>query len=262
MLAILQARCSSTRLPGKVLKPILGEPMIARHIERLRRARGITQLVVATSNTASDDALSALCTRLQVPCFRGPLDDVLARFYAAACAQEARAHLLRLTGDCPLADPELIDRCIAFHLAGDYDYSSNALQPSFADGLDVEVMRFRCLEEAWREASLPAEREHVTPFIYKQAERYRIGHYRQAQDQSWLRWTVDQPEDFAFVEAVYQALYPHNAAFTTADILALLARQPELLQLNTHVPRNLGYAQSLLNEALGAQLPVQTIAAS
>lgn len=247
MLAILQARCSSSRLPGKVLKPLLGEPMIARHIERLRRAKRIDRLLVATSAEVSDDPLAALCTKLNVDCFRGSLNDVLDRFYQAANAFPSE-HLLRLTGDCPLADHDIIDACIDFHLAGDYDYTSNALQASFPDGLDVEVLRFRCLEEAWREAQLPSEREHVTSFIYHHPERYRIGHYRQARDLSWLRWTVDRPEDFQLVDAIYSALYPQNPAFSTADVLALLARHPELADINADPTRNEGYLQSLLTD--------------
>lgn len=245
MLAILQARCSSSRLPGKVLKPILGEPMIARQIERLRRSQRISRLLVATSTEASDDPLDTLCRTLGIPCFRGALDDVLDRFYQAALVAPSE-HLLRLTGDCPLTDPEVIDGCIEFHLAGDYDYSTNALQETFPDGLDVEVFRFSCLENAWKEAQLPSEREHVTPFIHRRPERYRIGHYRQARDLSWLRWTVDRPEDFQLIEAIYNALYPNNPAFTTADVLTLLTRCPELTGINADLTRNEGYLKSLL----------------
>ena len=252
MLAILQARCSSSRLPGKVLKPILGEPMLSRHIERLRRARRIDRLVVATSEEASDNPLADLCRRLGVDCFRGSLHDVLDRFYRAAAPYRPE-HLLRLTGDCPLADPDVIDATVDFHLAGDYDYSTNALQPTFPDGLDVEVFRFSCLADAWREATLTSEREHVTPFIHRRPERYRIGHYKQAQDLSWLRWTVDQPEDFAMVEAVYNALYPGKADFTTTDVLSFLAEHPEVANLNADITRNEGYLLSLAKDRQPAQ---------
>lgn len=251
MLALLQARTSSSRLPGKVLKPILGEPMLARHIERLRRATRIGQLLVATSTEASDDALATLCATLGVHCHRGSLNDVLDRFYQAALPY-APDHVIRLTGDCPLADPAVIDACIDFHLAGDYDYTTNALQPTFPDGLDVEVFRFRCLEEAWKEATLTSEREHVTPFIHQRPARYRIGHYKQARDLSWLRWTVDQPEDFEVVERIYAALYPHNPAFTTDDILAFLGAHPEIARLNADITRNEGYLKSLAADRPGA----------
>lgn len=247
MLAILQARCSSSRLPGKVLKPILGEPMLARHIERLRRSHRIDRLIVATSIEASDNPLANLCATLGVECFRGSLNDVLDRFYQAAVPYQPE-HLLRLTGDCPLADPEVIDGIIDFHLSGGYDYSTNALQPTFPDGLDVEVFRFSCLEEAWKEATLNSEREHVTPFIHRRPERYRVGHYKQAQDLSWLRWTVDQPEDFAMVEAIYNALYPSKPDFTTADILAFLADNPAVARMNADITRNEGYLLSLAKD--------------
>lgn len=249
MLAILQARCTSSRLPGKVLKPILGEPMLARHIERLYRSHCIDRLIVATSREVTDDPLNELCCRLGVECFRGSLNDVLDRFYQAAAPYQPE-HLLRLTGDCPLADPEIIDDAVNFHLAGNYDYSTNALQPTFPDGLDVEVFRFSCLSEAQKEAALNSEREHVTPFIHRRPERYRIGHYKQANDLSWLRWTVDQPEDFSMVETIYNALYSGKPDFTTADILAFLTEHPEVAQMNADITRNEGYLLSLAKDRL------------
>lgn len=245
MLAILQARLSSSRLPGKVMRPILDQPMLVLHIERLRRSQRISQLLVATSNEASDQPLADLCQQLGVFCFRGSLDNVLDRFYQAAAPLHPE-HLIRLTGDCPLADPQVIDDCIDFHLAGGFDYSSNALKPTFPDGLDVEICRFQCLAEAWAEATLVSEKEHVTPFIHSRPERYRIGHFQQAEDLSWLRWTVDRPEDFAVVEQIYNALYPHNPAFTTADILAFLAAHPEVARQNIDITRNEGYLKSLV----------------
>lgn len=244
MLAILQARSSSSRLPGKVLKPLVGEPMLARQIERIRRSREVSCLLIATSSDASDDPLAALCEHLDVQCHRGSLNDVLDRFYRAA-EPLAPEHLVRLTGDCPLADPDVIDATIAFHLDGGYDYTSNAIQPTFPDGLDVEVFRFSCLRDAWSEASLQSEREHVTSFIYRRPERYRIGHFKQANDLSWLRWTVDEPADFEMVEAVYKALYPGKPNFTTADVLDLLARHPEIARINADITRNEGYLKSL-----------------
>ena len=253
VLAVLQARTSSTRLPGKVLKPILGQPMLARHIERLRRSRRISTLVVATSSEPSDDALAALCSEIGVACHRGSLNDVLDRFHGATAPYRPE-HVIRLTGDCPLAAPEVIDACVEYHFAGDYDYTTNAFQPTFPDGLDVEIFRFRCLEEAWREATLTSEREHVTPFIHQRPERYRIGHYKQANDLSWLRWTVDEPADFAMVDTVYRALYPGNPAFTTDDILAYLSAHPEVARINSAIPRNEGYLQSLVKDRQNSKL--------
>ena len=173
ILGILQARASSRRLPGKVLKPILGRPMLERQIERLRRARRLDGLVVATSTDAGDDAIDALCRSLGVECFRGSLEDVLDRFYRAVL-RHAPQSAVRLTADCPLADPAVIDRLVELHAAGGYDYTSNTLVRTYPDGLDAEVVALPCLEAAWREAALPSEREHVTPFIYNRPQRFRL----------------------------------------------------------------------------------------
>ena len=244
ILVILQARVSSSRLPGKVLKPILGKPMLACQIERVLQSRRIDQLVVATSTDPSDDALENLCRQINVHCFRGSLNDVLNRFYQAAKIWQPQ-HIVRLTGDCPLIDPEIIDAVINFYLAGGYDYASNSIQSTFPDGLDVEIFQFSILEEAWKEAILPSQREHVTPFIHQQPERYRIGHYRNAEDLSRLRWTVDEPEDFELVDRIYEALYPVNPEFRMPDVLALLQRQPELAAINQEYERNEGLKKSL-----------------
>lgn len=242
-LALLQARTSSTRLPGKVLKPLLGTPMILRQLERLKRSRLIDRLEVVTSTDASDDALASVLAQADVSVYRGSLGDVLDRFYQAA-RRHRPEHVVRLTADCPLTDPTVIDAVLDFYLQGNFDYASNAIEATFPDGLDVEVFRFDCLEQAWREATLPSHREHVTPFINQQPASFRIGHYRQAQDLSALRWTVDEPRDFLLVERVYQALYPANPAFSTADVLGLIDREPELATLNTGIARNAGLAKS------------------
>ncbi|MFQ5533283.1 MAG: cytidylyltransferase domain-containing protein [Sphingomonadales bacterium] len=242
-MGILQARCSSSRLPGKVLKPILGEAMLARQIERLGRAKRIERLVVATSTDASDNTLEELCSTIGVPCYRGALDDVLDRFYeAAACYMPA--HVIRLTGDCPLCDPELIDHLTARHLEGGFDYSSNALEPTFPDGLDAEIMTFDALRRAWREAELPSDREHVTPFIHQRPQRFRLFNLTNERDLAHLRWTVDEPEDFEMVSRVYEALYPENPGFDTAEILAFLDRHPEIAALNAARVRNEGLDKS------------------
>ena len=245
ILAVLQARVSSTRLPGKVLEPILGLPMLFRQLERVRRARRIDRLIVATSTRADDAAIASLCDMALVPCFRGALNDVLDRFYEAARSWSP-SHVVRLTGDCPLADWTLIDRTINFCLEARFDYASNALRPTWPDGLDVEVIRFSVLERAWREAMLPSEREHVTPFIHHRPETFVVGSLEQAMDFSALRWTVDEPDDLTFVRKVYQELYPRDPAFTTQDVLALMERNPELKELNRARRRNEGLQPSLI----------------
>ncbi len=244
LLAILQARTSSTRLPGKVLKPILGRPMLSLQIERIQRSKKIDKLIVATSNDRSDSDIDNLCINIQIPCFRGSLDDVLDRFYQTAI-QYKPEHVVRLTGDCPLIDPEIIDKVINFYFEGDFDYATNSMAPyTFPDGLDVEVFSFSVLEKVWHEAILPSHREHVTPFVRQHPEMFKVGHYKNEEDLSHLRWTVDEPEDFEFVSQIYKELYPQNPTFVTEDILGLINRKPSLLEINSHVERNLGAKKS------------------
>ena len=239
---------SSSRLPGKVLMPILGEPMLFRQIERLRRCSQIEILVVACSTDPSDDLLAQVCTERGVLYYRGHLNDVLQRFVEVARLHQPGT-VVRLTGDCPLTDPLVIDEVIRFFRSGNYDYASNCNPPMFPDGLDVEVMRFTCLEEAAREAVLPSHREHVTPFLRAHPGRYRLGNYANEVDQSHLRWTVDEPEDFQLVSLVYERLYRENPAFTTQDVLDLMGREPALQMLNTRFKRNEGARKSLLADA-------------
>ena len=250
ILGLLQARVSSTRLPGKVLRPILGEPMLARQIERTLRAKRLDGVLVATSLDSSDDPLVSLCEKAGVRCFRGSLTDVLDRTYQAVQGLGCR-HIVRLTGDCPLSDPSLIDLACAFHLEGGFDYSSNGLRPTYPDGLDVEVIRMESLAQAWKEAALPSEREHVTPFLYKHPERFRLGSLEGSADLSGLRWTVDHQEDFDMVNAVYGALYPAKPAFTMDDILVYLEAHPEIKLANAVHQRNAGYLTSLKEDSGG-----------
>ena len=247
VLGILQARASSSRLPGKVLMPILGKPMLALQIEREHRSRMIDRLIVATSEEDSDDPIQELCQTLGVQCHRGSLRDVLDRFYGAA-RQSPTPWIVRLTGDCPLADPEVIDSTIEFCIKNDYDYASNSLEPTFPDGLDVEVFKFSALETAWQEATLPSDREHVTPFIHKNRSRFRVGCYKNDRDLSDLRWTVDEPEDFELIRRVYEALYPENPEFGYREVLALMNSNPELKELNSQYVRNEGYLRSLADD--------------
>jgi spore coat polysaccharide biosynthesis protein SpsF len=222
-------------------------PMLARQIERVQRSKLIDSLLVATSSDVSDNPIEQWCRESSVECFRGKLDDVLDRFYKAA-KLIAPEQVVRLTGDCPLADPDLIDEVIRFHISGDFDYSTNAIEPTYPDGLDVEVFRFACLEQAWREAKLPSQREHVTPFIHQQPDRFRIGLLKNATDFSYLRWTVDEALDFELVRRIYEALYPIDAEFKTQDILAFLDENAELKTFNISYDRNEGFQKSLLKD--------------
>lgn len=244
VLAILQARVSSTRLPGKVLKPILGKPMLTHQIERALRAKRIDRLILATSRDPSDDSLERLCQEMNLPCYRGDLNDVLDRYYQASLLFHP-LHVVRLTGDCPLVDPAVIDRVVECYLAGNFDYLSNTLEPTFPDGLDVEIFSFFALKKAWMKAVLPSEREHVTPYIRNHEEIFKIGDFKGETDLSSHRWTVDEARDFEFITRVYEKLYPSAPDFGTAEVLDLLCKHPEIMNINQGIQRNEGYANSL-----------------
>jgi spore coat polysaccharide biosynthesis protein SpsF len=250
ILALLQARYSSSRLPGKVLKPILGKPMLFRQVERLKRARLIDRLIIVTSIESSDDIIESACQQEGLEVVRGSLNDVLDRFYQAALPIQPR-HVVRLTADCPLADPQIIDATIEKHIREGLDYTSSSLEPTFPDGLDVEVMTFQALERAWKESELKSDREHVTPYLYRGhalSPAFRVGAYKGSRDLSSLRWTVDEPSDFLLISKIYEALYPTQPEFSTADVLNYLENHPDLSTLNSLHQRNEGFQKSLEQE--------------
>lgn len=229
ILAILQARMSSSRLPGKVLMPLAGAPMLVRQIERLSRSRRIDRIVVATSANPGDDVIEKCARREGIDCHRGPLDDVLARFLGALAAYPAET-VVRLTADCPFADPDVIDETIAVFQESGADYASNTPpHRTFPKGLDVEVMTAAALRRAGELAAAPEEREHVTWGIYNRPEAFRIAYHSQPVDEGEVRWTVDRPDDYAFTAAVYDALYPKDRAFTSDTIRAFVRSRPELM---------------------------------
>lgn len=236
-LVIVQARVSSTRLPGKVLRPLAGAPMLERQLERILEARSPFELVVATTWDDADQPIAALCERLAIACYRGHPTDLLDRHYQAARDATA-AIVVKIPSDCPLIDPDVIDRVLGVFEKhpGRYDYVSNLHPATYPDGNDVEVFTFDALETAWREATRPHEREHTTPFLWDRPGRFRIGNvlWETGLDLSRShRFTVDYPEDLAFVAAVYQALWrPGRAPFGLDEILSFLAARPALLKLN------------------------------
>jgi spore coat polysaccharide biosynthesis protein SpsF len=231
---IIQARMGSTRLPGKILLGLAGEPMLARVVSRARRSALASAVVAATTTESADRAVVELCAARGWPCFAGSRDDVLDRFYHAARLHAADV-VVRLTADCPFIDPGVIDQVIrAFREGESVDYASNVLPPrTFPRGLDTEVFSFAALERAWHEDDNPAWREHVTPFLYRHPERFRLRRVAAGADYSNLRWTVDTPEDRELAVRVYDA-FGHDR-FSWQDVLALLGRYPEWLELNRHV---------------------------
>jgi len=229
ILAILQARMSSTRLPGKVLMPLAGAPMIVRQIERVARARRIDKLVVATSLNPADDAIEKAARREGIEVHRGPLDDVLARFLGALEEHGPADHVVRLTADCPLADPDVIDETIETHLETGADYTSNTPpHRTFPKGLDIEVMKADVLRRAGAEAATPEEREHVTWGIWNSPDRYRLAFHSQPADEGEVRWTVDRPDDYAFMATVYDALYRGNRNFSSDAVRKFVRSRPDL----------------------------------
>lgn len=224
----------STRLPGKVLADICGESMLARTVRRAARSRTLDTVVVATTVKPPDDRVVEEAGRLGVACIRGSEDDVLDRYVQAARLVEADI-VVRITADCPLIDPEVIDSAVqAFIQAPPPDYCSNTLRRTYPRGLDTEVIARPALERAWREAREPHQREHVTPYFYEHPDLFRLRSVEAESDFSALRWTVDTEEDLAFVRAVYESFLP-SRHFGWRDVLGLLDRKPELMLINQSV---------------------------
>jgi spore coat polysaccharide biosynthesis protein SpsF len=233
VVCIIQARLGSTRLPGKVLKPILGEPMLVWDVTRARRARLVDEIVIATTEHSQDDAIVDLCQSQGWLFWRGSEDDVLDRYYQAASTFQADI-IVRITSDCPLIDPNVIDFAIASHRSSAplVDYTSNATMRSYPRGLDVEVFNRDALERAWREDH-SAWREHVTPYIYHHPEMFRLQTVQNPVDYSHHRWTVDTPEDLALIEKIYQHF--GHGDFTWQGVLALLEQHPDWVEINAHI---------------------------
>lgn len=239
ILAILQARVSSTRLPGKVLQDLHGAPMVLRQIERIRHSNLIDELIVATSLDPSDDELVSCLELAGVTVRRGPLDDVVRRF-ALVVDEFTPDHIVRLTADCPLADAAVIDRVIRRHLDTGSDYTSNTLTPTYPDGLDVECVSASAFAALRQRDLNPMEREHVTMAFYTHPNEFTLENVTREPDLSGLRWTVDVSDDLDFVRAVYARLFDENANFDQQDVLDLVQREPDLNRTDVDVARNSG----------------------
>lgn len=245
VVAVLQARTGSSRLPGKVMADLAGEPLLARVIERAQAVPGVQTVVVATTAAERDRSILDLAKACGAKAYAGSEEDVLDRYYQAV-RQLGGEVVVRLTGDCPLLDPRVSARVLERFLKGDVDYASNTLVPTFPDGLDTEVFSFAALERAWRESVLASEREHVTPYIWKNPSKFRLAGITDEVDRSGLRWTVDEAQDLEFVRAVYKHLYRDGEQpFGMDEVLALLETKPELKVMNTGFSRNEGYEKSL-----------------
>jgi len=257
VVAIIQARMGSSRLPGKSLAEIENRPMLWHVIQRVKRARLVDRVVVATSIAPADDVIEKMCQENDVPCYRGSENDVLDRYYHAARAEKA-AQVVRITADCPLIDPEVIDRVVRRFQRGDLDYASNAMVRTYPDGLDTEICSFFALERAWHEATKASEREHVTPYL--RSEKFRTGNVENDSVSYYqhYRWTVDEAADLEFIRAVYKA-FRERESFLMKDVLDLIEKTPGLEKMNSDIVSNVGYYKSLFEDACAAAAPRRQI---
>lgn len=238
VVVIVQARMGATRLPGKPLKTVLNRPLLSYQIERLRQAKAPDEIVIATTTAPQDQVIVDLCEKEGVAVFRGSEQNVLERYYLAAKKYKADV-VVRVTGDCPLSDPAILDQAIDYYLQHypAYDYVTNmySKQLSYPRGVDVEVFSFKGLEKAAREAIKPEEREHVTPYFYEHPEMFQVGILTHHPNEAHHRWTVDTPEDFELITRILSELYPKNPTFKMADVLELLSRHPDWVEINRHI---------------------------
>ena len=245
--AIIQARMTSTRLPGKVLMEVMGRPLLSYQVERLRFSKQISKIIIATTVNREDDPIVALAHMEGVGFFRGSEDDVLDRYYQAGKLYGAQ-NIMRLTADCPLLDPDICDLVAAKYFEANLDYLKTGL--SFAEGLDCEVFRFSVLERAWKEARLKSEQEHVTPYIRNHPEIFQSMNLENETDDSRYRMTVDKEEDFLVVKAILENLYRgKDQYFTIAEVKSFLDMHPEIYKLSAHIIRNEGLLKSLQEDS-------------
>jgi spore coat polysaccharide biosynthesis protein SpsF len=242
--AVVQARMGSTRLPGKVLEAIAGTPMLGHVLQRAKAIPGVDMVILATTSAVKDASLVALAKKYGARCFRGSENDVLERYYQAAKANGVDT-VVRVTADCPLLDPEVSGLVVARFNKGNVDYASNSQPPTYPDGLDTEVFSFQALVTAWREARLPSQREHVTPYIWGSPQRFRLANVAHRVNLSEMRWTVDEPQDLEFLRGVCRYLRGDVLKARMADVLQVLELHPELLEANAGIQRNEGLKKSL-----------------
>ncbi|MGR3176665.1 MAG: cytidylyltransferase domain-containing protein [Candidatus Anammoxibacter sp.] len=239
IIAIIQARMGSTRLPGKVMKKLCGKTVLQHVIERVRACSLLNEVIVATTIFSADDEIVAESEKCGVKWFRGSEDDVLARYYWAAKKYGADI-VVRITSDCPLFDPQLLGKMIEYFnrerdKGASVDYLSNSLISTFPRGLEAEVFTFKALEYAFHNANKPSEREHVTPYLYQHPELFCLKTYENNEDLSSYRWTLDTIDDFRLIKEIYSALYNDENIFLTDEVVELMRKRPELIEINAYV---------------------------
>lgn len=247
IIAIVQARIGSSRLPGKVLLNLEGKTILEHVIERVRNSRFVKEVIVATTILKEDLKIVNLCASRDIRVYCGSENDVLDRYYQAARLLGA-SHIVRITADCPLMDAKVIDKVIGLHLSKKTDYTST--KENFPDGLDVEVFTFEVLRRCWKNARLSSEREHVTAYIKKHPKLFKFAYLSCAEDFSQKRWTLDEKRDFRFIKLIYKNLYKKNRLFGMDEVLTFLDLHPEYERINYLIKRNKGYAKSLKQDKI------------
>jgi len=244
---IIQARTSSKRFPKKVLATIQNKPLIWHVINRAKKVKGVKQIILTTTKEVEDKVLVNIANNSKILSFVGSEKDVLNRYFQCALKYEADP-IIRITGDCPLIDPEIISKLLRVFRKNQFDYLTNTLNPTFPDGLDVEIFSFLALEKANSRAKLRSEREHVTPFIKKKSNKFTIHNYENEIDLSKYRLTVDRKEDLVLIRKIYSIMKPKKI-FGLKQILKILYKKPEIFEINSGIKRNEGYLLSLKNDS-------------
>jgi spore coat polysaccharide biosynthesis protein SpsF len=240
--AIIQARIGSTRLPGKVLMKLNEDTVLSLLLKQLKHSKFLTEKIIATTNNPKDDIIEKFAISNNIKLFRGDSDNVLDRYYQ--CAKNfSLTHIVRITADNPLIDPEIIDQAIKKYSTFNYDYLTNSIDRTFPNGTEVEIFSFDALEIAWKYAKKKSEREHVTPYFYNNPKKFKIHHFKQEKNQSKFRYTIDRKEDYALVVEILSRI--KKRPLRTSDIIDLLTTNPQLLKLNSHIITNEGYIKSI-----------------
>ena len=248
IVAIIQARVGSTRFKNKILKTLYEKTLLEHVVERVSYSKCVNNIVLATTLNQEDDELISIANSNQISSYRGSVDNVLERFYFTAQKYKADV-IVRVTADDPFKDPTIMDIAIDYLINNNYDYVSNTIIPSYPEGIDIEVFSFEALQKAFLEAKLPSEKEHVTPYIWKNENLFKLKNFCHTEDLSDLRWTIDYEEDYLFARNIYERLYPQKKIFLMADILDLI-KKDRLSIVKKKVVRNEGYKKSIEGEIL------------
>jgi spore coat polysaccharide biosynthesis protein SpsF (cytidylyltransferase family) len=246
---------NSSRLPGKVLMDLSGKSVLEHIVLRLSHSKLLDGIIIATSVEETDDPIDIFCKENSIECFRGSLSNVLARFYFTAKKYDVD-NIVRITADCPLIDPEIVDKVIRGFVDGDYD--CYGLSGEFPDGLDCTAFSFNAIKEAWKKAKLDSEKEHVGPYIENNPAIFKNGELHLFEGLGSKRWTLDHEQDYLLISNIYEALYKENdEIFLTQDILNYLEKNPEVESLNNNIIRNEGYLKSLIKDKRKEDQPIK-----